>query len=61
MTDSHDSKDTPWRVSTGWIRSASGSKIVEIGGHSGVTVEDAVTIVTAVNAQYGTDSSKEET
>lgn len=48
-----DSKDTPWRVSTGWIRSASGSKIAEIGGHSGVTVEDAVTIVTAVNAQYG--------
>ena len=43
--------DLPWRAAAGWLRSASGSKIVEVGRHDGcISQRESELIAAAVNA-----------
>lgn len=51
--------DLPWRAATGWLRSASGSKIIEVGG-DGITQRESELIAAAVNAYTAAQGSPTE-
>ena len=43
--------DLPWRAAAGWLRSASGSKIMEVGTHEGcISQRESELIAAAVNS-----------
>lgn len=44
-----DGMDFPWRASSSWLRSASGSKISEVSGAGDMTLAEAKLVAAAVN------------